>query len=45
MGTIELISRIIVSKQATISIDVIHLLNRLADIKVKFSLQHMPFFV
>jgi hypothetical protein len=45
MGTIELISRIITSKQATISLDVIHLINKLADIKIKFTLQHMPFFV
>lgn len=45
MGVIEIISRIIISKQATISLDVISLLNKLADIKIKFTLQHMPFFV
>lgn len=45
MGTLSLISRIIVSKQAVISIEVLQILNRLTDIKLKFSLQSLPFFI
>lgn len=45
MGTIELLSRVIMSKHTAITLEVINLINRLADVKIKFALQHMPFFV
>jgi hypothetical protein len=45
MGTLSLISRIIVSKQAVISVEVLQILNRMTDIKLKFTLQSLPFFI
>lgn len=45
MATMELLSRIITSKQAALSLEVIHLINRLADLKIRFQLPHLPFFV
>jgi hypothetical protein len=45
MATMELLSRIITSKQAALSLEVIHLINRLADLKIRFLLPHLPFFV
>lgn len=40
-----MLSRIIVSKQAVISIETLQLLSRLTELDIRFSLQHLPFFV
>jgi hypothetical protein len=45
MGTLSLIARIIVSKQAVISVEVLQIINRMTDIKLKFTLQSLPFFI
>lgn len=45
MGVMEMVSRIMTSKQAAISIEALQLLNRLTEIDLKFTLQHLPFFV
>jgi hypothetical protein len=45
MGVFEMLSRIIVSKQAVISIDSLQLLSKLTELNIRFSLQHLPFFV
>ena len=45
MAILEIISRIIISKQATISAQSLEILLKLTDIDIQFSLQHLPFFV
>ena len=40
-----MISRIIVSKQAVISIDCLQLLSKLTEMRIRFTLQHLPYFV
>ena len=45
MGSLEMLSLIIVSKQAVISIEVLQLLHQMTESKIKFTLQHLPFFV
>jgi hypothetical protein len=45
MGTFEMLSRIIVSKQAVISIETLQILSKLTEMNIKFTLQHLPFFV
>jgi len=45
MAMFEIISRIIISKQATISVQSLEILLKLTEINIQFSLQHLPFFV
>jgi len=45
MAMLEIISRIIISKQATISVQSLEILLKLTEINIQFSLQHLPFFV
>lgn len=45
MGALELTARIIVAKQAAVTNTVLECLSRIADLNIKFSLQHLPFFM
>lgn len=45
MGLLELVSLVVGSRQAAVSLEVIHLLSQLADIRLQFTLQHLPYFV
>ena len=40
-----MLSRIIVSKQAVVSIESLQLLGKLTEMNIKFTLQHLPYFV